>query len=204
MRKTGFTLIELLVVVAIMAILAGLLLPALSKARARARQTTCINNLKQLYLGFSLFAQDNDGKLPPREEGVAEVYPFCYINWTNFIRPYFELNLRKIDILNWPVSPEFYYCPESKKSIKKFMDDFGLTAMPHTSYIIHTEPPTGNQGVKGMSIDGQWTDEEGNFGASNIWLLADPPLKQAGWDEFFHFDKINVLYLDGHVDSKKP
>ena len=68
-HRKGFTLIELLVVIAIIAVLMGILMPALRKAKEQGRAAVCLNNLKQIGLASQLYAEDNDLKVPR-----AEVY----------------------------------------------------------------------------------------------------------------------------------
>jgi prepilin-type N-terminal cleavage/methylation domain-containing protein/prepilin-type processing-associated H-X9-DG protein len=79
--RRAFTLIELLVVIAIIAILAAMLLPALSAAKARARQTQCINNMKQLGLGMEMYVDDNSTIFPGPGSRHIGYHPEDWIYW---------------------------------------------------------------------------------------------------------------------------
>src|ERR1043165_413612 len=65
--RAAFTLVELLVVIAIIAVLAALLLPVLGRAKGKARDLTCLSNLKQLGVAVRMFSDENEGKLPLAE-----------------------------------------------------------------------------------------------------------------------------------------
>ncbi|MHB9133986.1 MAG: type II secretion system protein [Armatimonadota bacterium] len=90
-HRSGFTLIELLVVIAIIAILAAILFPVFAKAREKARQTSCINNQRQIAIAFTMYVQDNQETFPP--DPVSS-------SWATFLKPYNE--------------PSIYDCPTQK------------------------------------------------------------------------------------------
>ena len=87
--KRGFTLIELLVVIAIIAILAAILFPVFARAREKARQSSCLNNTKQITLGILMYAQDYDEKIVSNAQyRVGTSGPIWW--WWEMVNPYIK------------------------------------------------------------------------------------------------------------------
>jgi prepilin-type N-terminal cleavage/methylation domain-containing protein len=89
--KRAFTLIELMVVIAIIAILAALLLPVLSSAKARAQRTVCMNNLRQINLGLRMYSDDSSDKAP-RTPGTTNSPGLNWTGYKTLMKSYVGLN----------------------------------------------------------------------------------------------------------------
>ncbi len=215
-QAKGFTLIELLVVVAIIAILASMMLPALSKARNTARRSSCLNNMKQIGMAMTIYGGDF-ADAPP---GVAMRYARAFADTatyhSGYVGPMGAGFLHNLDYLR---GPDTYYCPgRGADSFYKHTDKHhanwsgSLNAgWIHIGYYL----ATGNLGNDGLDFAtnpawrfSRWHNFGGSGNNDQIVLGMDYPAKLnpgTGWQpggasKHSHGMGYNTVYLDGHAD----
>lgn len=203
----GFTLIELLVVIAIIAILAAILFPVFSRARAKARQTSCLSNLKQLSLGIGMYITDSDECYPP----FAYTMPVApnFVTAFQSVTPY----IKNADIL---------MCPDDKQGriLGGPVSIIPSPPAPKCSYAGNIADPAI------MMYDPVWpnfvfADPQGVLGGAPTSVTAESQLEYPSqttllWDgiasqapppillpEHCHNETANIAFCDGHAKNAK-
>jgi len=200
---SAFTLIELLVVIAIIAILAAMLLPALSRAKSKAWDINCRSNLKQMTLGWLMYPDDNDGQLPYNNGGAPFGAPPGF--WVLGIATS-DVNTTNIEagtIYRYVGNPRVYKCPADRSLVT------GSTLPRVRSYSIEgllgADPPIhlalfkqiispAPAGVFVAIDENETSIEDGTFG-----IDRDPYSQWINLPSDRHNKAANLSFADGHI-----
>jgi len=223
LKKAAFTLIELLVVIAIIAILAAMLLPALSKAKQRGQGIACMSNLKQMQLAWSMYADDNNNKIPPNIAsntgrltenaldpnaqpggpnsswvlGQADAAP----QYTN------DLLLTHGAIYSFISSVKVYKCPADKSSDRNrnySMNGWMNGINPWNNVCIDFIKTSDISAKMPVTMAFVFLDENPASINDGYWA-ADPatPTKWVDSPAHYHNSGSNLSFADGHAEAKK-
>ena len=202
MKRSGFTLIELLVVIAIIAILAAILFPVFAKAREKARQSSCLSNVKQMMLGVLNYAQDYDERLPlqwqniPSHTALGQSVATNYYTWPERIMPYVK-------------NDQIFQCPS--KQFATMIDNYNTYP---TAYHFNSNNVSSPGGAAMGTItqpantillfDGYGRMDSGGWTAANFGNLISGTPDAAAVALYCttvrrHNDGANLAFVDGHA-----
>ena len=212
-RLPGFTLVELLVVIGIIAVLMGLLLPALNAARESSRSTQCLSNLRQMVIMSNIYVTSYKGRYPIAQYHVSDpptLYTYCW----DLTTIYGPASTQVVPGLLWDGKGpmEVQQCPSYERDESADYDPFtGYNY--NTSYIGHGEGESIPAPVKATEVrntaetaifgDGQWAGGANKYMRAPFLNEADKTFtgRYAGTQGFRHRGKTNVAFCDGHAES---
>jgi prepilin-type N-terminal cleavage/methylation domain-containing protein/prepilin-type processing-associated H-X9-DG protein len=226
-KPAAFTLIELLVVIAIIAILAALLLPALSRAKEQAKSTSCKNHLRQMGLSLRMYVEDNNHKYPLYSYS-SSTSPWQSPTLNNDYEAHWENALEPYYARNWATNTS-YQCPAYKSTLVRlswygFFGSYGYNVHGTGGELLglstdNPNPPIADAQVRAPSEMIALGDSRITYviGGGNINGTALTPL--VGWlgsDQLFcgsstnapveparHGHNHNLAFCDGHVSALK-
>lgn len=222
-----FTLVELLVVVATISLLAAILIPALSAAQERAREASCINNLKNIGQGIAIYGGENRNYLPVYNNPIAAEYPARghYINGTDSCYKPEDGIAGPVQLLitgncigqsddapdgrtsTIEVARKYLTCPGD---MEYATSAYATSAEYNTSYHFYIHPklsfwadnyPEGREDYARDMLSGGDTNPN-NFIVGDHYPTAYNPTPSVGSWSRFHLNGVNLLHLGGHVNFK--
>lgn len=209
-QKRAFTLIELLVVIAIIAILAAILFPVFTRAKAAAKKTVCMSNLKQIGTSILLYMADYDDRFPYAVDAVDKFRPEIWDPYPNFRAQIPNMPLMHEVLQTYVKNYDVFKCPSDTGSqmldthpwmtfpaSPSMFKQYGLSYMFRTEIAFRKMTHSELSDVAGVNV---------MMDGSGHWHEGERALTQSDWDNGESLEKrklfrYNILYGDMHVKS---
>lgn len=202
-----FTLIELLVVIAIIAILAAMLLPALTNAKNMAKEIACASNEKQFGLAFQAYSGDFNGYLPAMTQETT--YESAIVSgtwWTNALG-----DLKYLPVPEWydeghgDVRTGVWHCPSFPSNKLSWGGGYAILESQHSNKCSYRSFPKLSRFVRTSQIyllSEAWKVDSHVSVLTNYCSVCFGEFREAAWVHGVGSGSSNVLFIDGHVKSK--